>query len=51
MEVKRLLDMRVLGDLVMFKMEMNGPTVLHDTKASWRSSKSTGGGCLYDLNP
>jgi len=49
MEVKKLLDMHALGDLVMFKMEMNGPTVLRDTKGNWRSSKGTGGGCLYDF--
>jgi predicted dehydrogenase len=49
MQVKRLLDMHALGDLLVFKMEMNGPTVLHDTKGSWRSSKVTGGGCLYDF--
>jgi scyllo-inositol 2-dehydrogenase (NADP+) len=49
MQVKRLLDMHALGDLLLFKMEMNGPTVLHDTKRNWRSSKETGGGCLYDF--
>ena len=49
MQVKRLLDRHALGDLLSFKMEMNGPTVLHDTKASWRSKKDTGGGCLYDF--
>ncbi len=47
--VKQLLDAQALGDLLSFKMEMNGPTVLHDTKASWRSKKDTGGGCLYDF--
>lgn len=49
MQVKKLLDARALGNLVMFKMEMNGPTVLRDTKGNWRSSKGTGGGCLYDF--
>jgi predicted dehydrogenase len=49
MQVKRLLDLQALGHLVAFKMEMNGPTVLHDAKGNWRSSKSTGGGCLYDF--
>jgi predicted dehydrogenase len=49
MQVKRLLDMHALGDLLSFKMEMNGPTVLHDAKASWRSKKNAGGGCLYDF--
>lgn len=49
MQVKKLLDRHALGDLLMFKMEMNGPTVLRDTKGNWRSSKGTGGGCLYDF--
>lgn len=49
LQVKRLLDLHVLGDLLSFKMEMNGPTVLHGTRASWRSKKDTGGGCLYDF--
>jgi predicted dehydrogenase len=49
MQVKRLLDTHSLGDLLTFKMEMNGPTVLRDTKGNWRSSKGTGGGCLYDF--
>ncbi|HXK36908.1 MAG TPA: Gfo/Idh/MocA family oxidoreductase, partial [Candidatus Paceibacterota bacterium] len=49
MQVKRFLDMRLLGDLLSFKMEMNGPTVLHGTKRSWRSSRDAGGGCLYDF--
>jgi predicted dehydrogenase len=48
-QVKKLLDGNALGDLLVFKMEMNGPTVLRDTKGSWRSSKTTGGGCLYDF--
>jgi predicted dehydrogenase len=49
MQVKKLLDMHALGDLLMFKMEMNGPTVLHDVKSGWRSKKTEGGGCLYDF--
>lgn len=48
-QVKRLLDAGLLGDLLLFKMEMNGPTVLSDTNGSWRSRKKTGGGCLYDF--
>ena len=49
MEVKKLLASKVIGDLLIFKMEMNGPTVLHDVKSGWRSKKTEGGGCLYDF--
>ncbi|MBN1805942.1 MAG: Gfo/Idh/MocA family oxidoreductase [Sedimentisphaerales bacterium] len=49
MEVKKLLNSNVIGDLLVFKMEMNGPTVLHDVKSGWRSKKTEGGGCLYDF--
>lgn len=48
--VKKLLDQKVLGDLLIFKMEMNGPTLLKDAKTGWRSKKSEGGGCLYDFS-
>ncbi|MCJ7609787.1 Gfo/Idh/MocA family oxidoreductase [Candidatus Bathyarchaeota archaeon] len=49
MQVKRLLDSKMLGELLTFKMEMNGPTLLRDARQSWRSKKSEGGGCLYDF--
>jgi predicted dehydrogenase len=49
MQVKKLLDDELLGDLVTFKMEMNGPTLLRDAKQSWRSRKTEGGGCLSDF--
>jgi predicted dehydrogenase len=49
MEVKRLLENKVIGELLSFKMEMYGPTVLKGAKSSWRSKKSEGGGCLYDF--
>ena len=49
LKVKELLDTKVLGDLLLFKMEMNGPTLLKDAKDSWRSKKKAGGGCLYDF--
>ncbi len=48
-QVKKLLDAGVLGDLITFKMEMYGPTLLKNTKSSWRSKKQEGGGCLYDF--
>ena len=49
MQVKRILENNIIGDLLSFKMEMYGPTVLHGARGSWRSSKSKGGGCLYDF--
>lgn len=49
MQVKRLLDAGAIGDLLTFKMEANGPTLLQDAKQGWRSKKGEGGGCLYDF--
>jgi predicted dehydrogenase len=49
MQVRDLLAEKAVGDLVSFKMEMHGPTVLHGARSSWRSKKSQGGGCLYDF--
>jgi len=48
-EVRRHLNDGMLGDLVSFRMEMAGPTILKDAKSSWRSKKTEGGGCLYDF--
>ncbi len=48
-QVKKLLDAKALGELLTFKMETNGPTILRDAKQSWRSKKSEGGGCLCDF--
>jgi predicted dehydrogenase len=48
MQVKRLLDDRALGELLHYKLEMYGPTVLHEP-TSWRGRKAEGGGCLYDF--
>lgn len=47
--VKELLDADAIGQVLTFKMEMNGPTVLHRTNGSWRAKKKEGGGCLYDF--
>ncbi len=48
-KVKQLLDAGAMGELLTFRMDMNGPTVLHDAKKSWRSKGKQGGGCLYDF--
>ena len=49
MEVKRLLDAGIIGDIKHFSSEMYGATVLRDSKSSWRSKKKTGGGCMYEF--
>ena len=49
MEVKRLLDAGILGDIRHFCSEMYGATVLKDPKGSWRGKKKRGGGCIYEF--
>ena len=48
-KVKKHLQDGLIGEFVSFKMEMYGPTVLKDSKTSWRSKKMEGGGCLHDF--
>jgi len=50
MEVKALLERGIIGDVVNFRSEMYGATVLKDSKSSWRSSKKSGGGCMYEFS-
>ena len=47
--VKELIDNGGLGDLVSFKAEVRGPTILRDVKQGWRSTTKQGGGCLHDF--
>lgn len=49
MEVKRLLDAEVIGEVKNFTSEMYGATVLKDSGSSWRARKKTGGGCMYEF--
>ena len=49
MEVKKLLDTGVIGEVKNFSSEMYGATVLKDSKASWRGKKKAGGGCMYEF--
>jgi predicted dehydrogenase len=49
MEVKRLVDARVIGEVRNFSSEMYGATVLKDSRASWRGKRNTGGGCMYEF--
>jgi len=47
-EVKRLLDMGILGELYHFVGEAYGPVVLREGSKTWRSEDAEGGGCLLD---
>lgn len=47
-ELKRLLENKVLGDLVHFSGEAYGPVVTKEKVNTWRSKPEEGGGCLYD---
>lgn len=47
-ELKRLLENKVLGDLVHFSGEAYGPVVTREKSGTWRSISKEGGGCLYD---
>ncbi len=47
-EVKRLLNLQVIGDVYHFQGESYGPVVLKEKGSTWRSERSEGGGCLYD---
>jgi len=48
MQIRRLLEARAIGEMIHYKLEMNGPTVLREP-TSWRGRKAEGGGCLYDF--
>jgi len=47
-EMKRLLDLKVIGDIHNIRCEAYGPVVLRSKGKSWRNAKNEGGGCLYD---
>jgi scyllo-inositol 2-dehydrogenase (NADP+) len=47
-EVKRLLDAGAIGEVTDALAEAYGPVVLKPACRSWRTSRSSGGGCLYD---
>lgn len=47
-ELKRLLEKKVIGDLVHFSGEAYGPVVTREKSGTWRSISKEGGGCLYD---
>lgn len=47
-EMKRLLDAGAIGRVTHVLAEAYGPVVLRAKRATWRSQKAEGGGCLYD---
>ena len=49
LKVKELLAAATIGNLLSYKMEMYGPTLLKSSKDSWRTKRENGGGCLYDF--
>lgn len=47
-ELKRLLSLNILGELVHFSGEAFGPVVTKEKGSTWRSNPEEGGGCLND---
>jgi predicted dehydrogenase len=47
-ELKRLLDLNIIGEIVHFTGEAYGPVVTKEKGGTWRSDPGEGGGCLYD---
>jgi predicted dehydrogenase len=47
-EMQRLLSVGAIGTVTHVLAEAYGPVVLRSRRATWRSDKSEGGGCLYD---
>jgi len=47
-EMKRIIDSGALGKITHVLAEAYGPVVLRPKRATWRTTKTEGGGCLYD---
>ncbi len=47
-EMKRLIEAGAIGRITHVLAEAYGPVVLKSKRATWRSQKGEGGGCLYD---
>lgn len=47
-EVKRLIDLKAIGEVTHILAEAYGPVVLKPKGSTWRTQRSQGGGCLYD---
>ncbi len=48
LELKRLIDAGAIGRITNVLAEAYGPVVLRPKRATWRTIKTEGGGCLYD---
>ncbi|WP_299784462.1 Gfo/Idh/MocA family oxidoreductase [uncultured Roseobacter sp.] len=47
-EMKRLVEAGAIGRITHVLAEAYGPVVLRPKRATWRTQKAEGGGCLYD---
>lgn len=47
-EMRRLLEAGAIGTVTHVLAEAYGPVVLRPRRATWRTAKAEGGGCLYD---
>ncbi len=47
-ELKRLIRLKLIGDLIHFTGEAYGPVVTKEKGGTWRSNPEEGGGCLFD---
>jgi predicted dehydrogenase len=47
--VKEAVSNGLIGDVIHYKNEMYGRTVLKPSKSSWRSKEEMGGGCMLDF--
>lgn len=47
-EMKRLIEAQAVGRITHVLAEAYGPVVLQPKRATWRTEKAEGGGCLYD---
>ena len=47
-EMKRLVEAGAIGRITHVLAEAYGPVVLRPKRATWRTDKAEGGGCLYD---
>lgn len=47
-ELKRLIEAGVIGEIYHFTGEAYGPVVVKEKTGTWRSNRAEGGGCLFD---
>lgn len=47
--VKRILDCGLIGNVLHYKNETYGKTVMKSSQSSWRGKKEMGGGCMLDF--